>query len=187
MKKFLSIFVCLMAMCMFTSNVFADTDNSTNADAKVKVYIFTKDGCPHCVEAKEYFAKLANDKTYGKMFDIVAIQVYDSSWVADETNLAIMNAAAKARGDEEPEGVPYIVIGKDYSVNGYAESLNEEIEKAIKKAYNSDDYKDIVAPIIANSGANTAEEEKDDTGAIIAIMAVAVVGVGAFVYFSRKK
>lgn len=189
MKKFLSILVCLMAVCLFSSNVIADEVALTEAPKTVNVYIFTKDGCPHCVEAKEFFAKLKEDKTYGDMFNLVAIQVYDSDWNADENNMAIMTDVAEKFGDEV-SGVPYIVIGDSYSVNGYAASLDSEIKKAIEEAYEDEKYEDVVAPIAAKYADGLGEkvdDKKDDTGVIIAILAVVIASTGSLIYFSRKK
>lgn len=195
MKKFLNIIICLIAVFAFSSNVFAKgnttttTNESSNETKVVNVYIFTKDGCSHCAEAKEFFAELSEDKTYGKMFNLVVIQVYDSEWNADEDNMAVMTEVAELFGDEV-SGVPYIVIGNEYSVNGYAESLDDEIKKAIKTAYKNDEYEDVVAPLAAQyaaASATTEEEKKDDTVAIIIVMVVAIASIGLPIYFSRKK
>ena len=182
MKKFLIGIIC--ALSLFAFNVNAE---EVTTKEKVNVYVFSKDGCPYCEKAKTF---LENSKEkYGKYYEIVEYQVYDSSWNADEKLMNIMNYVADKRGDKV-EGVPYIVIGDNFSLNGYTSEYNDSIISAIKEAYNDDDYKDLVveAQNENHEAEDTKENEKSYDGLITAgILILVVGGIVAFICLARKK
>ena len=88
---------------------------------------------------------------------------------------------------DKVNGVPYIVIGDEASWPGYQSAFDDDIKKAIKKAYENEDYKDIVAPLINSSIGEKKDEHSNDTIITVAILVVLVGGIGSLVYFSRKK
>ena len=67
------------------------------------------------------------------------------------------------------------------------EENDNDIKKAIKKAYENENYKDIVAPLINSSIGEKKDEHSNDTIITVAILVVLVGGIGSLVYFSRKK
>ena len=97
-----------------------------------------------------------------------------------------MDTVAKEFGDKV-NGVPYIVIGDEASWPGYQSAFDNDIKKAIKKAYENENYKDIVAPLINSSIGEKKDEHSNDTIITVAILVVLVGGIGSLVYFSRKK
>ena len=97
-----------------------------------------------------------------------------------------MDTVAKKFGDKV-NGVPYIVIGDEASWPGYQSAFDNDIKKAIKKAYENENYKDIVAPLINSSIGEKKDEHSNDTIITVAILVVLVGGIGSLVYFSRKK
>ena len=50
---------------------------SASAADKVKVYIFTKDGCTYCEKEMEYLKGLEG---YNKTFEVIEYEMYDASW-----------------------------------------------------------------------------------------------------------
>lgn len=177
MKKLLIGLFCLVAI--FSLNI----KNVNAANDKINVYVFTKDGCPYCEKLKAFLESI--DKTHGKYFKIVEYQVYDSSWAADETYKTIMDKVAEKRGDTV-EGVPYLVIGDSYSVNGYSTEYDDGIKEAIKKEYENDDYVDLVGDI-AKEVLDSKDNEHSSDGLIVAgILVLVIGGCGALIYLSRK-
>ena len=137
----------------------------------------------YCEKAKTFLNSITDE--YGKYFNLVVYEVYDAEWNADQNLKIAMDSVAEKRGDKV-NGVPYIVIGDEASWNGYQSGFDEDIKKAIKKAYENEDYEDIVAPLIGNN-ISTENEHSNDTVITVAILAVLVGGIGSLVYFSRKK
>ena len=182
MKKFLIGFIC--AISLFAFNVKAE---EITEKEKVSVYVFTKDGCPYCEKAKSFLE--SSKKKYGKYYEIVEYQVYDSDWNANEDIKIIMDQVAEKRGDEV-EGVPYIVIGDNYSINGYTTEYNDAIISAIKEAYNDKDYKDLVVEAQKENqkALEAKENEKSYDGLITAgILVLTIGGIIVFICLARKK
>lgn len=198
MKKVLSVIICLL--CLFCFNVDAakkttkKTTKSTlpavvEGKEKVKVYIFTKDGCPHCIEAKEFFTEL--EKTYGSYYELIIKEVYDSEWqVIDKVAGNTLNETYDLFEIAEQErGVPMIIIGSEFSVAGFGTATGDEIKKAIIKEYTADVSEDVVAPIIEAKQAEYDAEiarHKYDGVITLGILAGIVVVIFAISFISRK-
>lgn len=178
MKKLLIGILCALSLSMLNVNAVEEIPKE-----KINVYVFTKDGCPYCEKAKTFLNSITED--YGKYFNLVVYEVYDAEWNADANLKKAMDSVAKKRGDTV-NGVPYIVIGNEASWNGYQSGFDDDIKKAIKKAYENEDYEDIVAPLISNNN-TTKDEHSNDTVIIVGILVVLVGGIGSLMYFSRKK
>lgn len=183
MKKLLIGILCALSLSMLNVKAAEETPKETPKE-KINVYVFTKDGCPYCEKAKTFLNSITDE--YGKYFNLVVYEVYDAEWNANENLKNVMDTVAKEFGDKV-NGVPYIVIGDEASWTGYQSAFDNDIKKAIKKAYENENYKDIVAPLINSSIGEKKDEHSNDTIITVVILAVLVGGIGSLVYFSRKK
>ena len=167
LKKILLVLLLLVMVVPF---------NTISAKEKVKVYIFRGEGCPHCEEALEFFDKLGKRDKYNVMYDLKKYEVW-----YDKDNAKLMENVAKELGTEA-SGVPFIVIGKK-SFSGYSSNSDSQIKQAIKDAYESDDYVDVVAKV-----QNNLEESKSDfpvVGITITIASAVLIIVGLVVLTKR--
>ena len=89
---------------------------------------------------------------------------------------------------EEPQGVPYIIIGNQ-SWNGYTSSYDQEIIDKIESEYETavDERYDIMN--LVDGIVPVTEEENSNAGDIAVVIAIVLVaaGVTAGIWFARKK
>ena len=172
MKKIKGLIVLVIALTFILIPF-----NLVNAeDKKINVYLFRGEGCPHCEEALKFFDELGKDEEYSKYYSLKKYEV----WYSEENN-ELMNNVAKEL-NEEANGVPYIVIGKK-TFSGYSSEMDDEIKSAIKSAYESKDYKDVVKKLTSPS------KEKKDNSAVVPIcitIGVAVLIIGGLVVLTKK-
>ena len=90
---------------------------------------------------------------YTDYINVVAYEVWN-----DSNNQALMNAVGTAK-NETVQGVPYIIIGSDYSKNGYGSSTDGDaiIEEALKE-YQDDSYSDLVAKTLKSTNYGATAE-----------------------------
>lgn len=140
-------------LSVFTFNVMAKQ--------KVDVYIFYKEGCPYCELAFDYLDELKT--TDGDKFDIVAFEVYNSSWeIIDQSKYDLMMEVGNYFNNDV-SGVPFIVIGDKYNTNGFDEEvIANEIKETIDKEYNNDNYVDIVDKFKNGESSEITTNEEDD-------------------------
>lgn len=101
-------------------------NNISYSKEKINIYLFYGEGCPHCEELKNYLNCLDNkEKSY---FNIYTFEVWNNS-----TNQQFMKDSAKSL-NKEVSGVPFLIIGNK-TFEGYNESMNIKIKKAIKTEY----------------------------------------------------
>ena len=101
-------------------------NNKSYSKEKINIYLFYGEGCPHCEELKNYLNSLDNkEKSY---FDIYTFEVWNNS-----TNQQFMKESAKSL-NKEVSGVPFLIIGNK-TFEGFNESMNIKIKKAIKTEY----------------------------------------------------
>lgn len=101
-------------------------ENISYSKEKINIYLFYGEGCPHCEELKNYLNSLDNkEKSY---FNIYTFEVWNNS-----TNQQFMKESAKSL-NKEVSGVPFLIIGNK-TFEGYSESMNIKIKKAIKTEY----------------------------------------------------
>lgn len=162
------LFIILIAMTFVLFPALVHAESTAN------VYMFRGEGCPHCEEALEYFDSIKDKYD----FNLITYEVW-----YDETNSAMMQEVANAL-NEQVSGVPYIIIGKQ-TFNGYAESYNEQIEKAIQEEIKNDNANDVVKNFKGNSG-TTAKEEKSGKGSIIIFAVLIVAAIASLIIFGRK-
>ena len=195
MKKLLLTILCIFSFCFV--NVFADeivvpevTDHE-----KVTIYIFRGQGCSHCFDALTYFNEEASK--YSNFFEVKTYEVW-----YNEKNALLLNAVVEAK-KQERGGVPYIVIGENYSKTGFTNEFGEELIAKALEEYQNKEYKDLVSEIAAgveDEKMTTLREacieegievDKRDTSSdaiiVIGIFAVVILGGVALVLCSRKK
>ena len=147
---------------------------------KVNVYFFYGDGCSYCAQAEEFFNSIEDE--YGDHYNLVMYETWNNS-----DNVDLMNEVADLR-KEEPEGVPYIIIG-DQSWQGYTSSYDEEIISKIETDYNTavDERYDIMN-YIDDINPELLEEKgyASDIAAVIAIILV-VAAFCVSIGYARKK
>lgn len=115
---------------------------NTHASEKVKVYMFSLDGCPHCIKETEYLLQLEG---YNKKFELIDLEVTTSDFNYRLSEKVSEYFIKEGFTDAVLEGFPYIVIGDVYAKAGY----NEDLEDYINKVYQKGD-KDIVGNIKNN-------------------------------------
>ena len=95
-----------------------------------------------------------------------------------------MNDVAKAIGDSDVTGVPYIVIGKK-SFSGYSEASNNDIQSAIDEAA-KEDY-DVMDNIDKKGNSKKDDKESSSNSLIVYIsLAIIVVGVVGLLIYTKK-
>lgn len=177
-KLFGLIILTMVFLISPISMVVADGEE-TETKSKINVYMFRGEGCPHCEEALEFFDKLAEDEEYSNYYNLVKYEVW-----YDETNAELMQKVAKEL-KEEASGVPYIVIGEK-TFSGYASSYDDQIKEAIKTAYESDDYKDVVKSVKGSTKKTKEVKESSPIVPIIVIGGVAIVVIAGIVVLAKK-
>lgn len=115
----------------------ADFSNYKESDDKINIYMFRGSTCGYCLQEITYLTTILKD--YGKYFNLKTYEVWGNS-----DNSALMRKIANYLGDwSDNFGVPYLVIGKK-GYSGYASSMDDTIEKAIKDEYDSKDRYDVM-------------------------------------------
>ncbi|MDD3711405.1 MAG: thioredoxin family protein [Patescibacteria group bacterium] len=107
-----------------------DSDDSANFDsnAKVVIYFFWGEGCPHCSGQKTAM------EAWSSKYPGLEIKSYET-W-ENEDNRQILEQMAEAYGTSV-QGVPMTFIGDKYWI-GYAETLGVEMENKIKECSEKD-------------------------------------------------
>ena len=146
MKKFLNIvLVFVFTILLVPTFVLAEGEDKKEEvkKAPIQIYEFYGSTCGYCAALNSWFESI--EKDYGDYFDLVKYEVWGS-----EKNNALMNGVAQKMGDAV-NGVPYLIVG-DYTLNGYSESDNEAILKAILDEYGDYYSKEEVALYIHTYG-----------------------------------
>ncbi len=173
----------------------------TSDDNPVNIYLFRGSGCSHCHEFLEY-ASSDLIKKYGSKIKFTIFEVWN-----DSNNSELMNNLAAFLG-KEGGGVPFIIIG-DKTFEGYASSMDSDIEEAINSLHESSERYDVMEKYDgtkaettnddSNSDDTTANDTSDDeeneeklsennlAGWSIVITAIASCGIVLYVNNKNKK
>lgn len=198
MKKVLIALLIALSL-VFTPTVYAKTSLPEKTDhEKVKVYLFWSSTCKNCHNLIKYFSNKYN--IYEDYFEIVTYQVNNS-----EVNSKLSNDIAEQVG-EDPGYVPLVIIGNTYHVLGWDESVGETIIDEALKAYQDENYTDIVAKKINDDKLEAIEKTftgaceisaisckggsltSESNGIVIAIViGILVIGFAGIIILSRKK
>jgi glutaredoxin len=114
------------------------------SEPKLKVYLFTADGCPHCKEEKKYFAEMLQAEPYKSQVELATYEVTTS-----RTNLEILKSIA-GRLNFSVQSVPVTVIGERYFIGfdnaeGRGAVLKATIDDYLAKGQLIDPYADLLA------------------------------------------
>ncbi len=155
-----------------------DTSLYKPSNDKINVYIFRGSTCGYCLKAVTFFTDILEE--YGKYFNLVTYEVWEN-----KDNNSLMEEVASAL-NEEPEGVPYIVIG-DKTFPGYDTSFDKDIKATIKEAYENKDngYQDIVASVIDGTELNIGKKDDNSTAITIIIILVVIAGLAFLIYMAK--
>lgn len=191
MRKLKCLLILFIGILVIPATVLAEevsTTGSTSTDKnqEVNIYFFYGDGCGYCASAKEFFESI--EKEYGDKFNLIMYE----TWY-DDANATLMQNVADAR-KEEPEGVPYIIIGNQ-SWDGYTSSYDEEIiekieaeyETSVDERYDIMNYVDNIGPTATSNNESAKTESYADDIAVVIAMVLVVAAVGGGIWFARKK
>lgn len=176
-KYFIFLFMVLILPLGVFAEVKADKEIDRNSN-EVFVYLFRGEGCPHCIEAEEWFKTIENK--YGSKFQLVSYETWNNS-----DNAKLLEKVARVRG-EDVGGVPYIVVGNQ-SWTGFTSDYSDDIIKKIESEFDLEKEKryDVMNYL------NTIPEDnnKVDTASIVTLLVVAgVLSLISFgIYNIRKK
>ncbi len=142
---FLVVFLMYFVSNSKKNTIYKESNNNVNentgynedeAQNIVTVYLFKVDGCGHCKKAQEFFLKVLNE------YDYVKVISYEVNTTLG--NNSLMQKVGKKFNLEKVTGVPLIVIGDNFYINGYSSARDESIKEAIEKAHKDNNYKDLV-------------------------------------------
>ena len=94
--------------------------------------MFRGTGCGFCAKFLTYLSSITDE--YGKYFKLKAYEVWN-----DQNNSQLFQNVATFLG-KQANGVPFVIIG-DQVFEGYTESYNDAIKKAITDLYNTNKRK----------------------------------------------
>ena len=185
MKKLLLSVIAILAFACLLPVV--------KAESNVTVYMFTKDGCPACASALEYFNGLLADDP--DSFKLVDLEIFDSEWneVSEDAYNLMINTLDHFGESTDPKDIatPLIVVG-DYHTVGLPQDTSV-VEDAIKDAKKAKEEVDVVKQIadeekinyqdfvkVENENTNDSEQQKPGKYDAIIIVAIFVVLIGGF-------
>ena len=189
MKK---VLISLIFVCVLITHI-----PLVQAENKVKVYMFTKNGCNACESALNYFNRLL--KNDPDLFELVTLQVWsgvdkNNKWIVNKQELLDLMLSTLDKFDEDTNrlATPTIVVG-DYLQVGIADI--EQFYDRIVKFKKSEDYTDVVASLAKEQKINIDElkekngstQGKYDIYILIGIFVFLIGGFGALILCGRKK
>ncbi len=123
MKKVLCLVLLMFSVCLLTGC----GNNNEEAVEPINIYLFRGSGCHFCFDFLTYVHDTLLPE-YGDKINVISYEVW-----YDQSNSEL---ATKVKDflKSNSTGVPFIIIGDKY-FNGYVESWNEDIKKAIDDLY----------------------------------------------------
>ena len=131
-----------------------DFSNYKESDKQITIYLFRGYGCGYCHRFLEFLNSIVAD--YGKYFKLVSYEVW-----YDKDNSDLMQKVSTFLG-QPAQGVPYIIIG-DKVFGGYSNKYDEDIKKAIKELYESDNRYDVFEEMKKAEESKGKEESKNSS------------------------
>ncbi|MBR5662047.1 MAG: hypothetical protein IKX00_00160 [Bacilli bacterium] len=187
MKRVLKSLLLVVSMFLFIGSV--------SAKSKINVYLFRLEGCGHCAAEMTYLDKIYND--YKDKINIVTYEVQSG-------NNAQLVLDVGAAVEYDIDGYPFTLIGDQYMV-GFGEGVSEsQLKQLIDTQYDAqpDDIveglldenvysnlkkTDLFEAMEAEGLKITSKKSKQNNILPIIVFSSIIVGIGALVYYSRKK
>lgn len=183
MKKIIFSIISIMIL-MIPIYVQAESKN------EVTIYMFRGNTCPHCEDALEYLKN--HEEEIPKDIKFITYEVYDNS----QNNTLLQNIEKKLNFDEDDIGsIPLFIVGNEYILGYSSASDIKKIIDLAESAKNNDNYEDIVAKEIKDSGLKVSGislekliggPNKVVTAIVFGVFGLIVIGFGAMIIFSRK-
>ncbi len=130
-----ALLVLLLLLWVSPAPAAADSTNRT-----VNLYFFWSQGCPHCLQEKQFLEKL--EKKYAHL------RIHSFEVGGDRENLELLHQVGR-RLQVEIAGVPFTVVGRDYFVGWQADATTgAALEAALLKNLGHPET-DVVAEILA--------------------------------------
>jgi len=132
-----------------------------NAEEKVPVYMFTKEGCSACEAAFDYFDELESENP--DLFELVVFEVFDSEWNVNNEDLKDLLIAVYEEFNEDTSkaATPTIIIG-DYHTIGLPQDTSI-VKDAIVEVKDNKEQKDVVKKLAKELKMDINILKKDDT------------------------
>lgn len=115
----------LVSLVFFTIPVLAQEDFSgaDKSDKEIKIYFFSRNGCPHCTNEEPFLEKL--EQKYPE------VKVYKFDIVGDKEGLDLLKGFEK-EFNIKVAGVPFTVVGEEHFTGWHnEETTGIKIENAI--------------------------------------------------------
>lgn len=123
-----------------TEEVTTTRSDVISENAKITMYIFYGDGCPHCAALHEYIDELILEDEYKGKMNVVNYEVWNNS-----KNAKLLNDV-KEYFATDVNGVPFYLIG-DKVFFGFSEAKKDEIKATINEELKNSKYKDVISII----------------------------------------
>ena len=194
MKHFKLLFIFLVSVFLFSNTVWAieeEKDESSVNDYKVKVYMMTKEGCPGCEVAYEYFDGLLNENP--DLFEFIPFEVFDKEWQWNSNELQTLFIKTYEYFNENinKASTPTIIIG-DYHSLGLPNEKNIVYDAIVANQKNG---KDVISVIAKENNLNIDELKYDrnkqtssnyDALIVIGIFVVLIGGFAGLIIIGKK-
>ncbi len=183
-KIILSVLVIAMVLVMVPN---------VKAKELVPVYMFSKEGCIACEEAKEYFTEL--NKENPDLFKLIELEVLNENYKVIDEDLKdlLIKVYEEFKEDTSKIVTPTIVIGNYHTIGLPTDTdiVLEKIKNAKDDKKNVDKVKELAKEIDVDIEKYYNKDDDEDSGKydIFIIIGIFVVLIGGAVvlYISSKK
>ena len=110
-------------------------------NAKVNMYLFYGDGCPHCAEEEKFFESYLEN---AEDVSLIKFEVWHS-----KENQELLSKVQSAINNHS-NGVPYLIIGNKPIVGYYEGITDEQIKNTVEKTKKNKKFVDLVQKVIDN-------------------------------------
>jgi hypothetical protein len=147
--KYLLVLLCLATAALLGAGPKYAGDHAADRGV-VNLYLFWAQGCPHCLQEKEFLAQLAARDQH--------LRIHYLELTASRKNRELFKKVGELLG-VEVSGVPFTVVGDQYVVGWVApQSSGRALEEAIKKA-REQQLPDVVGHLLAAPGLRPSAPE----------------------------
>ena len=181
-KVFLALVVVLMLL------LFIPTAGAQN---KAKVYMFSRNKCSACEDAKSYFQKLLKEDE--NLFEFIEIEVFKSAKEIENEDayMLMLDLLKYYEKDTDTLFTPLIVIG-EYFNEGFPNDTSELYE-AIKTLNEREEDYDLVKELADEREIKIEDIRKDENAGnltnavvIIGLFGVLILGFCGLIFLGKK-